>query len=607
MHRGDLTSAGPEARRPWAPRPGAGMPRAGRRTWRSGALVAVVIGVLGLWAAPAFAHASLVDTVPAPGSVVIDPPTAIVLRFSEPVTAGLGGVELYDAAGARRETAAPVVAGDTVRVPVRATLGDGSYVVTWRVVSADTHPVDGAFTFSVGKAAGPNESDPSILADRLLRDQHGDATVGATWAVVRWLTFLAIALVVGGLVFLVGVWPRARTATAARRLVVVAWAFLVVVTVVGLAVQGPYASAQGLGKALDPGLWGDVARSRFGGVWLGRLGLLAVLAVLLRRLLASRGGTPQRLPTWWTVATAVVTVGIAATPALSGHASAGALVPLTVLAATVHVLALSVWLGGPGLAWRVVGGGDEPAAPLPVVERFSRLAFWCVMTLIVTGAYQAWRELRALANVRDTDFGRILVVKLAVFALMVVVAAFSREIVHRLFRPAGDPGEPDPGDSADDGPDPEARRREWRALRRSVWAEAAIGLAVLAATAALVNAVPATGVGAQAAEGAVGVTLRSSTVAVDVTLTPGRAGPNDVHISVFTPAGAPRDVQQLTMTFDLASRGIAPIDVPLRRLGPGHYLSPGFTVPFPGTWRITAKALLTDVDLTTLVGKLAIG
>jgi copper transport protein len=71
-------------------------------------------------------------------------------------------------------------------------------------------------------------------------------------------------------------------------------------------------------------------------------------------------------------------------------------------------------------------------------------------------------------------------------------------------------------------------------------------------------------------------------------------------VSTFTPAGAPLDVPELTVTFDLPSRDIAPIDVPLRTLGPGHYLSPGFDIPIAGDWRVTAKALLSDVDQVNL-------
>jgi len=95
-------------------------------------------------------------------------------------------------------------------------------------------------------------------------------------------------------------------------------------------------------------------------------------------------------------------------------------------------------------------------------------------------------------------------------------------------------------------------------------------------------------------------------VVIDVTIAPARAGTNDVHVSTFTPAGAPMDVAELTVTLDQPSRKIAPINVPLRKLGPGHYLSPGFDIPIAGDWRVTGKARLTDVDEVALTDTITI-
>src|SRR6185295_10781153 len=124
----------------------------------------------------------------------------------------------------------------------------------------------------------------------------------------------------------------------------------------------------------------------------------------------------------------------------------------------------------------------------------------------------------------------------------------------------------------------------------------------------LVNAAPAKTAVANAGEGGVaGITLRSDKINVDVTLTPAVAGANDVHVDTSGPNGAPKDVDELTVTMALPGRGIAPIDVPLRRLGPGHWLSPGFDMPLAGEWRVTAKPLLSEFDQPTLRGTIDIG
>jgi len=583
-----------------------------RRLARLGGAIGLGLVVVVATAGPAWAHASLVESDPGAGAVLVDAPRSVDLRFSESVTVEPDGVRLFDGDGARVATGTPATpTAREVRVPIRASLADGAYVVTWRVTSADTHPVRGAFTFTVGQASGPGAADPSILADRLLQDQGGDPAVGAAWAVVRWLAFVGIAVLVGGLVFVVAIWPGARDQTRTRRIVTAGWAVLVVATVLGFVLRGPYVAAEGLDRVLDVGRWGEIAGTRFGVVWLVRLGLLAVTGFLLHRCFAGPSGERRTLPQWWTVTTAVVLVAICATPALSGHPAGGDLVAVATVLDAVHVTAMAVWLGGLVLMGAVVVRGDDPDGRRAVVERFSRIAFWCVAALVATGAFATWRDVRTLTNLRETDFGHILVVKVAIFALMVVFAAFSREVVARLFRrPA--PGVADDGLEGDgDGGEPldlEAlRQREWRSLRRSVWTEAVIGLAVLAATAALVNAAPASGIVAGANQGVAGVTMRDRLVTVDVAVTPGRVGVDDVHVNVFSPQGTPFDAKELTVTIDLPARGIAPIAVPLRRLGPGHYLSPGFTIPLSGSWRVTAKALVSDVDLVTLTGRVPIG
>jgi copper transport protein len=589
---------------------------AARRVLLVAALVAVLVVAL---AAPAYAHATLESTNPAPGAVLTGTPNAIILEFSEPVTVALGGVRLYDQNGDRIATDPPTRPdGSTVSTETRGKLDDGSYIVTWRVTSADTHPIQGAFTFQIGTGGNATGRDVTGLADRLLADQRGVKAVGEAWGVARFLAFVGIAVLIGSVAFCVAIWSRARTFRAARIVTYSGLGVLAVATVAGFLLQGPYAAGLGVSHVFDTALWSDVAATRFGSVWLARLGLLVVAFALVRVLFARPART--RLPTWWLVAASVVAIAIAATPALAGHSTTGEYVGVALVASVVHVLSMSIWLGGLLMMALVVMRGNEIEDRRDVILDFSFVAMWCVLALIVSGAFQTWRQVRALDALRDTDFGHILVIKLVVFALMGVFALFSREIVGRVFDyfDDEDDDEPDEVDAApvpivsggaDDSGlldlDPEVRK-EWRNLRRSVWAEAFLGIVILAITAVLVNAVPAVTANAVNDEGAAGVSMRSAQVVVDVTVAPARAGRNDIHVSTFSPAGAPLDVQELTLTFDLPSRDIAPIDAPLRKLGPGHYLSPGFDIPIAGEWRVIAKALLSDVDQVNLSGTITI-
>jgi copper transport protein len=588
---------------------------AARRVLVVAALAVVFVVLL---AAPAFAHPTRHTPTPAPGAVLTSTPNAITLTFSEPVTVALGGVRLYDQSGYRIATDPPTKpAGNTVSTETRGRLANGSYVVTWRVTSADTHPIQGAFTFQIGTAGNATSQKVTGLADRLLADQRGSNIVGDAWGVARFLAFAGIAVLLGSVAFCVMVWSRARTFRAARVITYTGLGVLAVATLAGFMLQGPYAAGLGVGHVFDTALWRDVATTRFGTVWLGRLVLLAIAFVLVRVLFARP--ERERMPPWWIVGATALALAIAATPALAGHAATGDYVALALVADVVHVLALSLWLGGLLMLAVVVMRGNEIGERRDVVLDFSFVATWCVIALVASGAFQTWRQVRELDALRDTDYGHILVIKLVVFALMAVFALFSREIVGRVFDYIDDDEDEDEAleatpvpivsGGADDATlmdlDPEVRA-EWRNLRRSVWAEAVLGIVILGITAVLVNATPAATANAGGNEGAAGVTMRSNRVVVDVTIAPARAGRNDVHVSTFTPAGAPMDVAELTVTLDQPSRNIAPITVPLRKLGPGHYLSPGFDIPIAGDWRVTGKARLTDVDEVTLTDTLTI-
>jgi copper transport protein len=279
-----------------------------------------------------------------------------------------------------------------------------------------------------------------------------------------------------------------------------------------------------------------------------------------------------------------------------------------------------------------------------VVPRFSRLALGAICVIVVSGAFQAWRQLGSLSNFRDTDYGKLLAAKLIAFGALIITAAFSREIVNRRFRvprpsptPAPEPrvpvaagGPPLPPDESEgsgrggdgsggtDGPDDyddEAAEDAWemRNLRRHVGLEAVIAVVILSIAALLVNAAPAVSVNNS---GASGVTLTSSEARVDVTAIPGSPGRNELHFTAFSPEGAPlaippsgglNQVNEFQVSAALPSRDIAPITIPVRRIGPGHYIGSGVDLPIRGDWTLTVRILLSETDQAALAGKLPIG
>jgi len=616
-------------RRTHAPRSHAA-PRGPARTavgWVAALAVLVLVAggaLIGPLAGPAAAHASVVATAPGPAEVVERPPTSVSVEFTEAVDPRLGGVVVYDGRGLR-------VGSGRVRqptperlvLPLRGDLGDGTYIMTWRVVSADGHTVQGTSTFRVG-FGGAAPEDVSALAAGLLAGQRADPSVAFAWGFTRWAVFAGLALLVGGAVFAAAVWPPARDARATRRIVLAGWVGLTLATAVGIPLFGAYSRGGGPTEILDPGVWRDAKATRLGTIWLVRLGLLVIAFGLLRVLVRARPADRVGLPRgWWPVA-AVVGLALVSTPGLAGHASTGDLPALAVVADAAHTAAMAVWIGGLVVLAATVLPGRTVARMQPAIDRFSRVALVSVGVLVVTGTYQSWRLLGGFAALREDDFGRLLVVKIVCFGAMVVVASFSREIVARFdgAAPAAEPvgagrrargplpvvrgaavdlAERPPDDAAG-APDP---AREVRRLRRSVGLEVVLAALVLAVTALLVNTSPPAD-GAAFREGVAGVRVEDPQVTFDLTVLPGRAGINDLHVTTFSPAGTPLPVAAVELRLALPARDLPPLVVPLRQLAPGHYLSPGLDIPFAGAWRVEATIRITAVDRVDLTGILKI-
>lgn len=579
----------------------------------------VVVLLAGPLAGAAGAHASVIETRPTPAEVLEESPRKVEVWFTSGVDVRLGGVFVYDGNGDRVATGTlRQPTPDHLVLPLAEELGDGTYIVTYRTVSEeDSHTMQGTWTFQVGDASVPT-ADVDAVAAGILAGQRADRAVAIGWATARWVVFASMALLVGGVVFGAVLWPRARDARVTRRIVTAGWIALTASTVVGTLLFGAYARGGGLGDALDPDVLRDTLDTRFGKVWVARLVVLLVAFVVLRVLFARRPAATARLPQWWVPVAAVLGVVLVCSPGLAGHASTGDHRTLALVVDGLHVAAMAIWLGGLVVLAAAVLPRDDVDEVRTASRRFSRVAMVCVGVLVVTGVVQAWRTLGGLDALRDDEYGRILVVKIVVFVLLLVVATFSREITQRVFAvraperelvPTVRGGALDLADVEDTGghddEPPDARARELTHLRRSVWAEVAIGAVVLVVTALLVNSAPPADA-TDARETAAVVTIQHRQVILDVTATPGATGFNDLHVNTYSPEGTPLDVQTVEMTLALPARDVPPMAVPLRELGPGHYLSPGLDIPLAGTWELRATVRLGPVDRVDLVGELGI-
>jgi copper transport protein len=457
-------------------------------------LRAGVISAIGVLCIPLvlYAHAHLRRSEPAAHDRLTKPPTAIRLWFTERPELGFTKIRLRAPDSSEIALGNPTRLSDDpmgVSVPISAPLTQGTYTVLWRTAAADGHATSGSFSFEV-----VSEAVATPAADTMARPGAGHALVhvdstAATSpsvnvsAATRWLEFMAMLAVVGAVVFRLVVLPRAtRTmagsltegtrvdiAASARRLAQSALILLVVTALSRLHAEAR--AVLGPDQPIDRAALRTLLGTSWGTGWsVGAAGIIlaAIGFVLVRRARAEAG--------WVIAALGAAAIGIA--PALTGHASTTQPVGLSIALDVGHVLAASAWLGTllallfaalPLVRGRLASTDVQPG-PLvaALVRAFHPIALSCAAIVIATGLIAAWMRLPTIASLFESTYGRVLLLKLAFVAVVVVLGALNwRRMLPRL------------------GDEHAARR-----LTRTAGAELTIAALVLAATAVLVSTSP---------------------------------------------------------------------------------------------------------------------
>ncbi|MFJ6621218.1 FixH family protein [Kitasatospora sp. NPDC091335] len=590
--------------------------------------IAGVLGVLGALlalmlagAGPASAHATLDSTDPRQNSVVATAPQAVTLTFSESVSLSGDSVRVLDPAGQAVDTGNPAHAdgkGNTARVGLKGGLGNGTYTVAWRAVSDDSHPIGGAFTFSIG---APSDTSVSATA---LQGAEADGLVAALYGTGRTVAYAAFALLVGAAAFVLLCWPAGTARRPVQRLLMTGWTALLVSTVAVLMLRGPYERGSGVGQAFDLSLVRATLDERIGTALAARLLLLAASGVFLSLLVGQLGQPPRpvgpkpedqgsvvsgaseddpeaaelrelerraaerpqrEVRLGLGVAGLVLAVALSATWVGADHASVGIQVWLALPLGILHLIAMALWLGG--LAALLVALREGVGAG--VVDRFSKIAFGSVAVLAVTGIYQSWRGLGSWGALTGTEYGRLLLVKSGCVVVMLGVAWISRSWLARLRSAPAEAVEveqaelPEPVAVAAHSEDPlrqaqlERQRDALRSagrdrgltptragLRRSVLVEALVAVAVLVVTTMLTNSPPGRVAGEVKGEGTAGAVAPAAGGAAAAPQTePGRTV--DLKLPYDTKGRTPNAKGTATVTLNPARTG--PNEVKLALVG----------------------------------------
>jgi copper transport protein len=552
---------------------------------RAAALLALLAGwaVLAVaGAAPALAHATLASSDPADGARLAAAPASVSVTFTEDVSAGSGFLKVVDGSGRQVSTGELTRTGPTISTALQPGLGDGSYIVSYRVVSADSHPIGGALSFVVGDG-------PLVAASGAVIGGTTDPVVDVVFTAARWVSFAGVMLF-GGLAFLVLCWPGGRADPRARRLVWTGWGAAAAGAVLGLLLEGPYAAGTGLADAVDPALLDATLATTYGRMLCGRLVLLGVVAVLTVRLLRDEAAEPEKSRARDEDLAAIAGLGVLATYGGVGHAAASSQPTLALLSDTTHLAAGSLWIGGLAVLAGCLLPGRRTAELAEALPRFSRIALGAVAVLAVTGTYQAWREVAPVPALWSTEYGRLLLLKIAGFLVLVGLANLSRLAVRRRYvTPVVHAmSTPDTAVLAESEED-----RLLGRLRASVALEVLIAAAVLAVTALLVSTPPARATYAEPFDATVQLASGGSAA---VSVSPARAGANTIRVTVRDGQGRPADPAQVALSAALPVEQVGPLPVPLNRTGTGVYTAQSASLPRPGTWELVIRVQVSEFD-----------
>lgn len=530
-------------------------------------LAALVLGLVAVLAtaAPASAHAELVGATPARNSIVQQAPSQVVLTFTETVTPVEDRVRVIGPDNKRVDTGQPQVNGQNLIIPLRQDGPNGTYLVTFRVISADSHPVAGAYTYSVVSVSTP-PSDTGVSA-------IVSPVITTLFPIARWIGYVGLLLLVGAVLVLALLWPRRLDRRGPIRVIIVGAAAIAVATILELILQVPYVAGGSLFDARAADIR-QVLSSQYGAAHLIRLGVLVAALFLLRPIVRGKGWGADRV-----LLAVLGTIGIA-TWSVSGHPSASPVPMITVVSDMIHLASMSVWLGGLVMLIAFLlpkANGTELGAIVPV---WSRWATYAVATLILTGVAQALVEVGSVDAIFTTRYGWLVTAKVALVAVVLVVASVSRRLVG-----------------------PVANRSEGASmkLRRFVIAEAIVSVAVIGVAAVLVQTTPArTASASTSTPGAPqSVYLTDKLFSLSVDMVPARAGINEIHLYATTPDGQPADIKEWRVKASLASAGIEPIEATVLKITPDHATGQ-IGLPASGTWTFTFTLRTTEIDQSTV-------
>lgn len=526
------------------------------------------------------AHAGLIQSDPQANEQLLIAPAQIELFFSEPIENGFSTIEVLSTSGKRVDNDDSLVdSGNPTRLTVSLrSLPVGIYTVSWRVLSAvDNHVTAGVYPFAVG------DVDAAVLAAAAPDANTPDFSTSEV--VARYLTYLAMMWLTGSALFFLLVWDpvtavypismRPSRQQSAR------FAILVLLSANLFWLQAQVAQVNGTWPVFP---WQTATTkvlfmTRFGTQWSARLALAVALLWVLRLPVTRRSNRAA-------VALALL---LPLTLSIGSHAAAKPDPLLPILADWVHLAAAGVWVGGlfhfltglpalrswhPDPGFKNLSGLQLTALLIP---RFSLLAAISLSLLVLSGTYASILQVGSWAALVETVYGRVLLLKLAIFLPMAALGSINLLFTSRRMKQA-------------------AANEDDRAVpffRRLLTGEVALGVLALLSV-SLLTAMPVP------EDGTAVPTLRDAAQADDLDIlmevTPGKVGMNTFRIQVEADQQPVDDtlVREVTLQFTPTTNELPPGETRLTSLGNGLYETEGGYLSMPDAWQVQVAVRRSD-------------
>jgi copper transport protein len=511
-------------------------------------LVAGLVMLLSVlcFATGASAHASLVSTEPSDGSMMSQAPKTVRLRFNEPVTPA--AIKLIDGEGRTRDDVHVSAHDDTIEITLPDDLPRGAQLVSYRVFSADGHPVGGSLVFSLGMSVG------KVAA----RTDGAPGRAPLIW-LARIGVYLGLFAGVGGVFFCAWI---ARTSAGS---IVIAGALMVglLSAVASLGLQGLDLLDIPPSDILTSPPWKAAAATSL------LQSLLIAIAAMALAIFARRDGSARAL-------SAMAMLGVGLSLAVSGHASTAPPQWLTRPMVFLHGVGVAFWLGA--LAPLLAMARSPAGSLLVVLNRFSRVAMPVVGALVLTGLVLATVQLGSFRALIETRYGLVLAIKLALVTVLLGLAALNRfRLTPALaLHPANA------------GP-----------LVRSILAECVIGVAILAVVAGWRFTPPPRSL-VTAIATPVAIHIHTETAMFQVLISPGTVGTDSFVLQLMNGDASPLAAKEATLVLSLPERGIEPLERKATLGVDGYWHVADMPIPYPGHWHLRIDALITDFQKITL-------